>query len=172
MKFKFLVFYLLVLALSVSAQSPSKILSQANKALGGEKVLKTIRSWEATGKITRKSDNASGAYQAFASNPNYYGGKFDLNGFEYSVGYNGKSGWIRDSRNGLRTLTGDSAKDFQAEVVHRNTRWLNAKADKSKITAGGGGGGGGGKGEGGKKKKAKRGEKKKIFVVAKGGVGG
>ncbi len=138
MKFKFLVFYLLVLALSVSAQSPSKILSQANKALGGEKVLKTIRSWEATGKITRKSDNASGAYQAFASNPNYYGGKFDLNGFEYSVGYNGKSGWIRDSRNGLRTLTGDSAKDFQAEVVHRNTRWLNAKADKSKITAGGG----------------------------------
>lgn len=138
MKFKFLVFYLFALALSVSAQSPSKILSQGNKALGGEKVLKTIRSWEATGKITRKSDNATGAYQAFASNPNYYGGNFDLNGFEYSVGYNGKSGWIRDSRNGLRTLTGDSAKDFQAEVVHRNTRWLNAKADKSKITAGGG----------------------------------
>ncbi len=138
MKFKFLVFCLFALALSVSAQSPSKVLSQANKALGGEKVLKSIRSWEATGKITRKSDNATGAYQAFASNPNYYGGKFDLNGFEYAIGYNGKSGWIRDSRNGLRTLTGDSAKDFQAETVYRNSRWLNAKADKSKITAGGG----------------------------------
>jgi hypothetical protein len=137
MKFKFLLFLMLALALSVSAQSPSKVLSQANKALGGEKVLKTIRSWEATGKITRKSDNAAGAYRAFASNPNFYGGMFDLNGFEYSVGYNGKSGWIRDSRNGLRTLTGDAAKDFQAEVVLRNSRWLNVKADKSKITAGG-----------------------------------
>ena len=137
MKFKFLAFFILAFAVSVSAQSPSKVLSQASKALGGEKVLKTIRSWEATGKITRKSDNATGAYRAFASNPNYYGGKFDLNGFEYSVGYNGKSGWIRDSRNGLRTLTGDSAKDFQAETVYRNTRWLNAKAEKSKITAGG-----------------------------------
>ena len=137
MKLKFLVFLLLAFVWSVSAQSPSKILSQANKALGGEKVLKSVRSWQATGKITRKSDNASGAYQAFASSPNYYGGKFDLNGFEYSVGYNGKSGWIRDSRNGLRTLTGDSGKDFQAETVYRNTRWLNAKTDKSKITSGG-----------------------------------
>lgn len=135
MKLKFLVFLLLAFVWSVSAQSPSKILSQANKALGGEKVLKAVRSWQATGKITRKSDNASGAYQAFASSPNYYGGKFDLNGFEYSVGYNGKSGWIRDSRNGLRTLTGDSGKDFQAEATYRNTRWLNAKAEKSKITA-------------------------------------
>ncbi len=138
MKFKLLFFLIFALSTSIFAQSPSKILSQANKALGGEKVLKTIRSWEATGKITRKSDNASGAYRAFASNPNFYGGMFDLNGFEYSVGYNGKSGWIRDSRNGLRTLTGDSAKDFQAETVYRNTRWINAKADKSKIVSGGG----------------------------------
>ena len=137
MKLAFLSFLILTFFIGVSAQSPSKILSQANKAAGGEKVLKSVRSREAKGTITRKSDSASGAYQMFASNPNYYGEKYDLNGFEYSVGYNGKSGWMRDSRDGLRSLTGESVKDFQAETVYRNTRWLNAKAEKSKITAGG-----------------------------------
>ena len=137
MKLKFLAVLLFVFAVSVSAQSPSKILSQANKALGGEKNLKAVRSWQTTGKITRKSDGAGGNYQAYAQNPNLYGGMFDLNGFEIAVGANGKSGWIRDSKNGLRTLTGDAGKDFQAETLYRNSRWLNAKAEKSKITSGG-----------------------------------
>ena len=130
-------FLLLIIPAFVFGQSPNKILSQANKALGGEKALKAARSWQATGKITRKSDGASGAYQSFANNPTFYGGMFDLNGFETAVGYNGKSGWIRDSRNGLRTLTGDAGKDFQAEAAYRNSRWLNAKAEKSKLTAAG-----------------------------------
>ena len=40
------------------AQSPDKILKQAIKALGGEKNLKRITSWQASGKITRQSDQA------------------------------------------------------------------------------------------------------------------
>jgi len=119
------------------AQSPSKILSRANKALGGEKALKSVRSWQANGTITRRSDGAAGRYESEASGGNLFGGMFDLNGFEYAVGYNGKSGWMRDSRNGLRTLTGDAAKDFQAEARYRNSRWLNAKSEKTKITSGG-----------------------------------
>ncbi len=137
MKLKFIVFLLFAFVLNISAQSPNKILSQANKALGGDKALKALRSWQATGKITRKSDGANGNYQAYAQNPNLYGEMFDLNGFEIAVGSNGKSGWSRDSKNGLRTLTGDARKDFQAETLYRNSRWLNAKAEKSKITGGG-----------------------------------
>ena len=137
MKLKLLIFLVFAVSVSVFAQSPSKILSQANKALGGEKVLKAVRSWQTKGKITRKSDGASGKYEAEAGGANLYGGMFDLNGFEIAVGYNGKSGWMRDSRNGLRTLTGEASKDFQAEALYRNARWLNAKAEKSKLTAAG-----------------------------------
>ncbi len=133
----FILFAILVLSTSVSAQSPSKILSNANKAFGGEKILKSIVSWQASGKITRKSDGASGNYQMQASNGNLYGGIFDLNGFEVAVGYNGKSGWMRDSKNGLRTITGNAGKEFQTEAAFRNSRWLNAKNDKSKLTSGG-----------------------------------
>jgi hypothetical protein len=129
----------IILALSVSsfAQSPSKILSNANKALGGEKVLKSITSWQSNGTIKRVSDGASGKYSTMASGGTLYGGMFDLNGFEISTGYNGKSGWIRDSRNGLRTLTGDAGKDFQAEAGYRNSRWLNSKSEKAKLTPAG-----------------------------------
>ena len=136
MKFKFLLFLLLAFAVSVSAQSPGKILSQANKAHGGEKALKAVKSRQATGNITRRSDGATGSYQTNASAPDLYGGMFDLNGFETSFGYNGKSGWTRDSKNGLRTLTGDESRDFQAETFYRAARWLNVKADKTKIAAG------------------------------------
>jgi hypothetical protein len=122
---------------NLAAQSPGRILSQANKALGGERALKAVQSWRASGKIVRVSDGAGGAYQAYAQNPNFYGAAYDLNGFEVAAGYNGKSGWTRDSRNGLKTLTGDASRDFQAETFYRNLRWIDAKAEKTKILAGG-----------------------------------
>jgi 23S rRNA maturation mini-RNase III len=137
MKFKLLLCLIFLLPAFVAAQSPNKILGQANKALGGEKALKTIRSWQMSGTVTRQSDGASGAYRAFASTPNFYGETFDLNGFEIASGYNGKSGWTRDSRSGLRTLTGEASRDFQAETFYRSQRWVDAKTEKTKISAGG-----------------------------------
>jgi hypothetical protein len=137
MKLKLFLFIIFAFSANIFAQSPSKILSNANKAFGGEKTLKSITSWQASGKITRKSDGASGNYQTQASNGNLYGGMFDLNGFEVAVGYNGKSGWMRDSKNGLRTITGDASKQFQVESAFRNSRWLKAKDEKSKLSGGG-----------------------------------
>ena len=137
MKLRLLIVSIFLFACGISAQSPSKVISQANKALGGDKALKNITSWQHTGTIKRVSDGAAGKYTAMASSSNLYCGMFDLNGYEVAVGYNGKSGWIRDSKNGLRTLTGDAGKDFQAEAAYRNTRWLKAKDDKAKLTSGG-----------------------------------
>ena len=135
MKLKLFFGLILLCSTLAAAQSPNKILNQANKSLGGEKTLKAVRSREISGKITRQSDGASGSFQSFAQNPNFYGETFALDGFEYSLGYNGKSGWLRDSKNGLRTVTGDASRDFQAETFYRNSRWLNAKAEKTKISA-------------------------------------
>ncbi len=120
-----------------AAQSPNKILKQANRALGGEKVLQNIKSYQKTGKITRLKDGAAGNYKMQAELPNFYNVEFDLNGFETETGYNGKSGWRRDSRDGLRTLTGDASRDFQAETNYRNNLWLNYKKEKAKIVSGG-----------------------------------
>ena len=130
-------FFIFIFSFGVAAQSPSKIISQANKALGGEKILKSVTSWRQTGTIRRLSDGASGKYSSFAAGGAFYGGMFDLNGFEFAVGYNGKSGWMRNSKDGLRTLTGLSAREFQAEALYRNNRWLRAKDEKAKFASGG-----------------------------------
>src|SRR5262245_65061097 len=47
--------------------------------------------------------------------PNLYACAFNLGGLEVSMGYNGKSAWTRDSRDGLRTLTGAASRDFQTD---------------------------------------------------------
>ncbi len=134
---KFLLLVILTLSANVYGQTPNKILSKANKAFGGEKVLKSNTSSQTSGTIKRLSDGAAGKYSTMAAGGTLYSGMFDLNGFEVSTGYNGKSGWIRDSRNGLRTLTGDVGKDFLAEAGYRNNRWLNARSEKAKLAAAG-----------------------------------
>lgn len=119
-----------------AAQSPDKIVKQAVKAMTngkGEKALREVRSRQAFGKITNSKDGATGNYQASASQPNLFTETFDLGGLEFSSGYNGKSSWTRDSRDGLRTLTGQASRDFQTEARYRNWRWLDYKKDKSKL---------------------------------------
>ena len=118
------------------AQSPDKILKQAVKAMtngSGEKTLRNVKSWQVKGTVTRKSDGESGKYQAAAMLSNLYTETFDLRGLKTSVGYNGKSGWLRDSRNGLRTITGEPSRDFQAEAAYRNSHWLDYKKEKAKL---------------------------------------
>jgi outer membrane lipoprotein-sorting protein len=123
--------------LSAGAQTPSKILKQAEKAMGGAKSLRGVSSWYKRGSIRRLSDGAVGRITLQTSRPNLYNLSFDIDGFEIESGFNGKSGWIRDSRNGLRTLTGEASVDFQAEAAFRNSLWLDAKKEKSKFVSGG-----------------------------------
>jgi hypothetical protein len=109
-----LFFSLLVLSHQTTlAQSPDKILKKAIKATGGEKALLNITSSKTSGIIIRLGDNATGGFRTQTAQPNLYTSSFDLGGFETAVGYNGKSSWIRDSKTGLRTLTGTTSRDFQ-----------------------------------------------------------
>lgn len=134
----FLIFSLLTLfSINISGQTPAKILKNAEKAFGGAKALKSVNSWKKSGSIIRLKDNSEGEFHAQAIAPGYYNSLYDLNGFEIETGANGKSGWVRDSREGLRTLVGDASRDFQAEVEFRNLRWLDHKKQKAKITSGG-----------------------------------
>lgn len=136
---KFITLFVIIVFhfIAATAQSPSKVLKQAEKALGGQKAFQSITSVYRTGKITRLRDGAAGSYSSESAKPNLYHESFDIGGFEYERGFNGRSGWVRDSRNGLSTLTGDASVDMQAEAVFRNSVWFDAKAQRSKIASGG-----------------------------------
>ena len=133
----FITLTVFILFSGASAQSPGKILKQAEKALGGAKALKNLSSRQKSGLITRLGDGAEGIYRMQTARPNFYYEIFDLNGFETESGYNGKSGWRRDSREGLRTLTDKASRDFQVESAFRTKYWLDYKKEKIKITSAG-----------------------------------
>lgn len=95
------------------------------------------RGWVRTGTITDLKTSAKGKFISQISAPNLLRVSYDLNGIEYESGFNGKSGWERDSRNGLRTLTGNASLAMQAEAAFRNSYWLNYKKERSKVVSGG-----------------------------------
>ena len=119
---------------TASAQSSAdQMVKQAARALGGEKALKRITAWQAIGVITRLRDGAAGRYTATAMKPSLYAVSFDLAGLEIGAGFTGKSSWRRDSREGLRTLTGETSDDFQAEAFYRNNRWFDYKKHRARL---------------------------------------
>ncbi len=130
-------FLALILGLAATAQSPSKILKQAERAMGGSKALKLVRSVRRSGRIIRISDGAEGAYLFQSSQPNLLNISYDLGGFETETGFNGRSGWTRNSRDGLQTLTGSASVGLQAAATFRNNLWLRYKDEKAKLTSGG-----------------------------------
>lgn len=119
------------------AQNPSQILKRAEKALGGIKALRAVNSVERSGTIVTASDGISGRWESRSAGPNLYNVSSEIAGFESEIGFNGRSGWSRDSRDGLRTLTGAATAALKARAAYVADLWLNAKADKSKLVSGG-----------------------------------
>jgi len=119
------------------AQSPAKVLKQAEKALGGIKALQAVHSISKTGRITRISDGVSGQYRYKSAQPNLLSTIYDVGGEEQEISFNGSSGWARDPRGNLFTLTAAPSIHLQAKAAFSNNLWLNYKADKSKIVSGG-----------------------------------
>lgn len=120
----------------VSAQqNPDQLLSRAEKALGSKKAVKRITSLRKRGLIVRASDGASGEIVMQTAKPDSFNLFYEIQGFEHEMGFNGRSGWLRDSRNGLKTLTGDLSRDLKAEALFRNWRWTEYKKQKLQITA-------------------------------------
>jgi hypothetical protein len=131
------VLILTLLAITSLGQSPSKILKQAEKALGGAKALQSRNSLIIRGRITRLEDKASGQFQMETSRPNLYHLRYDIAGDEVEFGYNGRSAWRRTTSGGLETLSGKESLLLRALASYRNSLWLNAKAEKIKIGPGG-----------------------------------
>lgn len=127
------IFIALFISTNLLAQNPTQILSKATKALGKKSAVNAVRTWQKKGLIIRENDGASGEVLLQAAKPNLYNASFEIRGFESEVGFNGRSGWLRDSREGLKTLTGDASEDFKAEALYRNWRWLDYKKQKSKL---------------------------------------
>ena len=132
MKLSSLILIFFLSAVCVVAQSPTRILKQAEKAHGGSKQLQSIRSVTKVGTIRRMSDGSEGRYVSHAAKPNLFHFSCDLDGRETEVAYNGRSGWLRHAAE-VKTLTGQATADLQIKSAYRNNLWLNAKKEKVRL---------------------------------------
>jgi hypothetical protein len=137
MIYRALILILTFFVLFAAAQSPDKILKKAETALGGSRALQSQQSVVVRGHITRVGDGATGAFLSEAGKPSLIHIEYDVAGDEVEIGFNGRSAWRRDSRNGLQTLTGSDSLTMQTLAVLRNSLWLNRKAEKTKAVFGG-----------------------------------
>lgn len=128
---------LFLLPASIFSQSASKVLKNAEKALGGEKAFRAISSISAAGTVTRAFDSASGKCLLRQAKPGQLNIIYDLNGVETEIGYNGRSGWTRDTDAGLRTETGLKSFQLQAFAAFQNVLWFDQKRERAKVTANG-----------------------------------
>lgn len=103
----------------------------------GLKQITASKGWTRSGTVSNAGAGTTGNFVSQTAQPNLFHTVYDLDGIEFESGFNGKSGWQRDSRNGLQTLTGNASIVMQAEAAFRNYLWLNYKKDKAKIVSGG-----------------------------------
>lgn len=137
MKFIYAFLIVAIFSLTAIAQSPASILKKAEKAMGNAKTLTASRGWTRSGTVSNPATGTKGKFALQTAQPNLLHTIYDLDGIEFESGFNGKSGWQRDSRSGLQTLTGDKSLLMQAEAAFRNYWWLNYKKEKAKIVSGG-----------------------------------
>src|SRR5688572_13715304 len=129
--------FITVVTPAAFAQSPTKILKAAEKAMGGQRAVRAVQSAEFTGTIKNAGDGSSGKFSMKIGRPGLYYVKYDIGGFEHEAGSNGRSAWVRDSRDGLRTLTGDASNGFNAMAAFRSSLWLDHKKERAKLASAG-----------------------------------
>jgi hypothetical protein len=127
-------FGLIFLTVAASAQplktTPQRVLDEYVKAVGGTKALAQIRSETLAGSLTEESTGKTGSYSLIVKAPNRYYSEIIVEPDRDVDAYNGMSAWGQDSAAGVRTLTGDAAKEAEASGRYWNSRLVDVKKDK------------------------------------------
>ena len=118
---------------TASAQSADQIISRHLKAQGGAGQLRRIENVTYKGTVTNPATAQQGSFTLRLKRPDRLMMEMELSGFISGAAYNGRSAWRRDSREGLRTLTGAAGVDFKAEAVYRNDRFLDYKRAQTRV---------------------------------------
>ena len=110
------VLLLVALAADARAQSAEQILKRHADALGGAKALEAIQSTTVTGRV-RDRDGRSGTFTHSTARAGRLRVDLSLGEAQWRWGFNGRSAWQSDSRDGLRTLAGAAGARVRNEAA-------------------------------------------------------
>lgn len=115
------------------AQEAEKTVSQYVKAAGGSKALSKIRTLTLEGTFNT-SDGKAGTYTLDTKLPNRYYSELLVGDKNLIEAYNGKSAWHQTAAGELGTLVGPEGMQLEAAAQFYNSRLLNPKKSKMKVT--------------------------------------
>ncbi|HEY1306919.1 MAG TPA: hypothetical protein VGF24_25370 [Vicinamibacterales bacterium] len=123
------------LAASAHAQSAEKIVDRYISAVGGKNALERITSATVTGTVT-SADGRSGTFTRETKRPNRLRIRMTWGDGRWSAGFNGRSAWQDDQRDGLRTVRGRAAADVRSEAAYANRAVLSSGETRQLMLVG------------------------------------
>jgi len=123
------------LAASANAQSADKIVDRYINAIGGKNALEKIVSTTVSGTVTL-ADGRSGTFVQETKRPNQLHISMTWGDGRWSTGFNGRSVWQDDQRDGLRTLVGLPAAHVRAEAAYANRDVLTTGGNRQLTLVG------------------------------------
>jgi hypothetical protein len=109
--------------LGAREQSASQVIERYLDAIGGKKAVEKITSTELSGSVT-STDGRSGTFTQRTLRPQFFNLSLSWGDSRQTTGFNGRSAWQDDARDGLRTLYGPAASRVRAEASFANTHFL------------------------------------------------
>jgi hypothetical protein len=114
-------------AMASSAQTPQQVIDEYLRARGGAKALAQIRTEIIAGSLSEEATGNTGSYSAIAQAPDRFYSEIIAGPDRVVAAYNGRSAWGQDSPESARTLTGDAAREAEAEGRYGNSRLADGK---------------------------------------------
>jgi hypothetical protein len=109
--------------LSARAQSAGEVIERHINAIGGETAIEKIAGTDLSG-IVRAADGQSGAFTLRAMRPHSLYVSLSWGDSRLRAGFNGRSAWQDDGRDGLRTLYGEAASRLRADATYANAQYI------------------------------------------------
>jgi hypothetical protein len=109
--------------LAAGAQSAGEVIDRHIKAIGGKTAIEKIASTDVSG-IVRAADGQSGVFTHRAMRPHSLYVSLSWGDSRLRAGFNGRSAWQDDGREGLRTLYGEAASRVRADASYANAQYI------------------------------------------------
>jgi hypothetical protein len=128
---RFVLIFLTVVAWAQPPKTtPQKVIDDYVRAMGGAKALAQIRSETIAGSLREEATGKTGSYSLIVKAPNRFYLEIIVEPDRDVDAYNGMSAWGQAAQAGVRTLTGDAAKEAEASGRYWNSRLADVKKDK------------------------------------------
>jgi hypothetical protein len=121
--------------IAARAQSADEVIERHIKAIGGKAAIEKVANTDVSGTVSA-ADGQSGVFTQRTMRPHSLYLSLDLGSSRLRAGFNGRSAWQDDGREGLRTLYGEAASRVRADASYANGQYIQSEKVRQMTVVG------------------------------------